>query len=151
MKTKKAVFYILFFFLIVSITVSVSAEAEIDFLGSGGEDAGSQNIFSVDFIAHDGIFRNPFSDFRSRAEIEEPVEREWDPAEIPFRLKGIISYAGRSTALLSGAEGDRIASEGDIINGYRLTGIFPDAEMISLYYREETIRMRIGGDILDRQ
>ncbi|MFW5984956.1 MAG: hypothetical protein ACOCQ1_01635 [Halanaerobiaceae bacterium] len=149
---KRKIFLILFVFLL--IVVPVKGEENPDFLDLNN---GKQNIsvdegLTVDFIAHDGVFRNPFSDYRSRGRDDksEQEKLEEDPQnQIPFVLQGIINYEGRKAALLSGPDFTKIAFESEVIEGFRLTGIYDKFEMISLYYNGETIRMKIGGDILD--
>jgi len=148
---KRIILLSLLFVLIMTVPVMGQGT---DFLNlSTVEDEGiilSEDV-TLQFITFDGVFRNPFADYRPQEEPEEPEEEVDLPGAIPFVLRGIINYGGRQAALLEGPQVSEIGFEGDVVSGYRITGIYEDADMIALNYDGETIRMRIGGDIIDRQ
>lgn len=145
----------IFFFLLVIMIISLPLQAQEvgDFLETreGREVIVLGEDEAIEFMMADGVFRDPFQDYRPSADIATPADEIVLPDEVPFVLRGIISYEGRKAALLSGPDISRIALEGDVVRDYRVTGIYDENDLITLNYEGETIRMRIGGDIIDRQ
>ena len=148
---KRIILLSLLFVLIVAVPARGQVTGFLDLNTVQDQGIVLSEEVTLQFITFDGVFRNPFADYRPREAPEEPEEEVDLPGAIPFVLRGIISYGGRKAALLEGPQVSRIGFEGDVVSGYRITGIYEDADMIALNYNGETIRMRIGGDIIDRQ
>jgi len=115
-------------------------------------------------------FRNPFSDYRrdqdfrnkndKQNEINEGEVTEnqvnikalktygdvWQ--EIPFILRGIISYRDRNIALISINYNSKIVNKGDEIGSFTIADIYEDSVEISHQQLQRSIKMEIGGGIL---
>jgi len=112
-------------------------------------------VFIEDIDIGGRSFRNPFQDFRSpqmkqKQEIDDEETQQvisdsgWE--NIPFILRGIISYNDKAIALVSYDGSSRLLKKDEQINGYLIADILEEAVIITK--DEYDVKMEIGGNLV---
>lgn len=86
--------------------------------------------------------RNPFGNIQQQ---EPEIQKE--EITIPFRLDGIIESGNQRLAVISTQEGSRYVSSNEKIGEYYIT--YVGEEQISIRYKYITVKMKIGGALVE--
>jgi hypothetical protein len=104
--------------------------------------AESQEIEYEQKYAYRQEIRNPFGNIQ-----QEQPEIQREEITIPFRLDGIIENGNQRLAVISTQEGPRYVSGNESIGEYYISNVGSD--QISIRYRYITVKMKIGGALVE--